>query len=287
MRLPGSRQVGWGRKLLERFDWTRFEPHADWVAWADKEGPRMWGAWIWFPEGDPKQDAPAEPRFFRRTFAIPADVKIRQARLYICADDQFEAWLNGKRVGSGADWRAAQRFEVGRFLRPGRNVLAVRAENAPVPAGNKNPAGLMASLAVELEDEARLSVASDGEWRCCTTNAPAWTNNAFNDSAWRQAAVIAQYGDGPWGRIAGKDELVVPFAAGIDDRVLVVYAPDPLSVTINHLRPGAKYRVTRFDPVTGVREQASDVQSGGHGDLVVQPAASDHDWVLALEFNQR
>lgn len=30
-RLPGSRQVGIGRRFLERFDWQRFEPHPEWV----------------------------------------------------------------------------------------------------------------------------------------------------------------------------------------------------------------------------------------------------------------
>jgi len=30
-RLPGSKQVGLGKKLLERYPWWRFEPHPDWV----------------------------------------------------------------------------------------------------------------------------------------------------------------------------------------------------------------------------------------------------------------
>src|SRR5262249_381768 len=146
--------------------------------------------------------------------------KIKQARLYVSADDKFEAWLNGKRVGSGADWRTAEQFEVGRFLRPGRNVLAVRAENAPVPPRPKHPAGLMASLAVELDSGVSLSVASDSEWRCSKTIAPTWTSTDFDDSAWPRVGVVGKYGDGPWGRIAGKDELIVPFAAGIDDRIM-------------------------------------------------------------------
>ncbi len=32
MKLPGSRQVGLARKLLERFEWWRFEPHPDWIS---------------------------------------------------------------------------------------------------------------------------------------------------------------------------------------------------------------------------------------------------------------
>ncbi|MGC8666952.1 MAG: DUF4038 domain-containing protein [Chthonomonadales bacterium] len=31
MHLPGSAQLGWAKKLLERYDWWRFEPHPEWV----------------------------------------------------------------------------------------------------------------------------------------------------------------------------------------------------------------------------------------------------------------
>jgi len=33
MKLPGSRQVGQAKRLLERFDWWKFEPHAEWASW--------------------------------------------------------------------------------------------------------------------------------------------------------------------------------------------------------------------------------------------------------------
>jgi hypothetical protein len=31
MQLPGSRQVGLGKRLLERYPWQRFEPHPEWI----------------------------------------------------------------------------------------------------------------------------------------------------------------------------------------------------------------------------------------------------------------
>ena len=33
MKLPGSRQVGLAKRLLERFDWWKFEPHPEWATW--------------------------------------------------------------------------------------------------------------------------------------------------------------------------------------------------------------------------------------------------------------
>lgn len=37
MNLPGSRQVGLGKKLFERFEWHKFTPHAEWISYAEKE----------------------------------------------------------------------------------------------------------------------------------------------------------------------------------------------------------------------------------------------------------
>lgn len=38
-RLPGSKQVGLGKELLERYSWWRFEPHPEWVEprWSEKD----------------------------------------------------------------------------------------------------------------------------------------------------------------------------------------------------------------------------------------------------------
>ena len=37
MNLPGSKQVGLGKKLFERFEWWKFEPHTDWARYASEE----------------------------------------------------------------------------------------------------------------------------------------------------------------------------------------------------------------------------------------------------------
>jgi hypothetical protein len=36
MRLPGSGQEGFGRKLLEQYSWQNFQPHPEWASFADK-----------------------------------------------------------------------------------------------------------------------------------------------------------------------------------------------------------------------------------------------------------
>ena len=88
--------------------------------------------WIWYPEGNSTQDAPAAARFFRRGFDLPGEV--RAAELRVAADDACEVFLNGQRVGSHETWQRTALFAVGPLLKAGGNVLAVRAENRPAPS---------------------------------------------------------------------------------------------------------------------------------------------------------
>ncbi len=49
-QLPGSRQVGLGKQLLERYEWWRFEPHPEWTEASDTvsrdDATRVYGAGI-------------------------------------------------------------------------------------------------------------------------------------------------------------------------------------------------------------------------------------------------
>lgn len=48
MNLPGSRQLGLGKRLLERYEWWRFEPHPEWVEphWNENDYFRAYAAGI-------------------------------------------------------------------------------------------------------------------------------------------------------------------------------------------------------------------------------------------------
>jgi len=163
MRLPGSRQLGFAKKLLEHYPWHRLEPHPEWATWAPEQSPAVeWGDWIWFPDGDPIHNAPEEARFFRKTFALPVDRHVTEATLKLTVDDRFTVYLNGRELGSHANWSTGREFPgVGSLLKPGTNVLAVRGENDPGPKG-ANPAGLACGLAIRFADGSTTSVRSDG-----------------------------------------------------------------------------------------------------------------------------
>jgi hypothetical protein len=226
-------EIAWARELAARL--ARPEPAPDFsaelreldaleqrleelrgssVASAESAPPEAVPNWIWYPEGDAAQNAPAAARFFRRRFDLPSDVS--SAVLRVAADDACEVYVNGQRVGAHETWQRAGVMSIGPLLRGGGNVLAVRAANRPAPG--LNPAGLIARLAVTLPDGKQLIVVSDGSWRADNELRPQWEQAALDDTSWKTAAVSAPWGGGPWGKIAGlgsdvQDDPVAAYAS--------------------------------------------------------------------------
>jgi len=159
-------------------------------------------SWIWFSKGQASQDAPVAPRWFRRRFDLPAGASVRGAELRITVDDAFEAFVNGVRLAGNAEWGKPQAFAVGKHLKAGANVLAVRAENRAAPV-TKNPAGLIAVLDVALSDDRHVRVVSDGSWRATQDKPSGWQAASFDDAAWKPANVTAPFGGGVWKRVSG------------------------------------------------------------------------------------
>jgi hypothetical protein len=286
MNLPGSRQVGLGKKLLERYPWQRFQPHPEWVA-SSGEPPLSLDncQWIWFPEGNPAQNAPAAKRFFRRTFVLPEGKAIERARLRVSADDAFAARLNGTLIGTGEDWRVGRQFDgVAPLLKKGTNVLAIVAENKPIDL-HANPAGLIACLEIGFADGEPLKLVSDATWRCAKDEVIGWDTAGFDDAGWVKVLAIGPYGQGPWGQIVPPTgESYGPQAAGIPEVVRVLYVPQAEPIVVRNFGPHRAYSASYFDPVSGALTKLGAVQADAAGLWRCQPpTAIDHDWVLILE----
>ena len=145
---------------------------------------------------------PPSRRAVRKSFDIPADATVKQAALALTADDRCTLWLNGEQLATNYDWRTLKRLDnIESKLKPGRNVLAIRAENvkADVP---KNPAGLICGLSITLKQGDPIEIKSDTTWRANREEPANWQQPAFDDAAWSQAKLAARYGGGPWGKIA-------------------------------------------------------------------------------------
>ncbi len=287
MKLPGSRQVGLGKKLFERFEWQKFTPHPDWAAYVqtDAAAEPSHARWIWFPEGNPSIDAPVAKRYFRQTFVQPSNEPAQRGNLWITADDRFVVYLNGNKIAEHAGTGTFKSLDVTSQLKSGRNVLAVEAENlrAPVAA---NPAGLLASLRVRASDENDHLIQTDKGWKCATS-VPVdgkWTTADFNDHDWKKAMDLGEYGCQPWGRF-GTAASYGPYATGIADRVRIIYAPESHPVRVLKLQSGSKFRAQIFDPTNGQLSDLGAVAVDSHGGCVVKKPASveSDDWVIVID----
>jgi hypothetical protein len=285
MNLPGSAQLGAGKRFLMQFPWTKFEPHPEWAEWVRGTSivaPPI-AHWIWYPEGDARIDAPVAARFFRTRLDVPAGAHVARASLRLAADDRYTAWINGKEVGSGVAWNDAQVFDVTKHLRPGENVIAVRAENAPAPV-KLNPAGLNASLTFDWVEGLGGWIGSGPSWKASKTEAPGWREPGFDDSGWPASADLGAFGVAPWGNPppSARPEFP-PLAFGTPDgRVRIVYLLDPKPVLLKGIKPGKSYRVIDFDPISGRENAGQDVTPGPDGSAYFPAPTHGHDRVIAV-----
>lgn len=148
--------------------------------------------WIWSPE-HPRGAAPAGDCFFRKTFQA---TKIEQASITITADDRYELWINGRRIGSGQSIRQMENYDLSRLILPGKNVIAVRVTNVAEGA-----AALAARVLVKPTNGNWISYSTDKSWRTGLDAIPQWQSLNFNDTRWASAQQFGPLGEtAPWDR---------------------------------------------------------------------------------------
>ena len=242
----------WSMGLLTARAWR-----ARWIA-ADPEILRRDPAAI-----APTPTEPGTPAWFRREFAVPGAV--RRATLYASARGLFELHLGGRRVGEdlfAPEWTDYDRriqyrtYDVTGQIRAGRNVLGAVLGDGwwSGYVGWQETRGrygslensLLVQLELELKSGRRLTVVTDGSWRCnagpilssdfmmgevydARRERAGWDRAGFNDGDWLPARVV----DGPGGA-AGRAALAAR-AGDADDHARVRRRSRPRAV---HLRSG-------------------------------------------------
>lgn len=148
--------------------------------------------WIWSPE-HPRGQAIAGDCYFRKTLQVTS---VEEATITITADDKYELFINGRRIGQGSSIRQMEKYDITRLLGRGRNVIAVRATN--VAAG---PAALVARVLVKPIDGNWLGFSTDETWRTALEVVPGWQSATYNDGNWKAAKPFGQLGETPpWDR---------------------------------------------------------------------------------------
>ena len=152
--------------------------------------------WIWSPAHD-KDKVPVGDCYFRKTFSMQNP---EAGELRIAADNRFELFVNGERVGRGEDWRQMEVYDISTQLKTGLNTVAVHVTN--VDAGS---AGLVARVLVKEEGDTFQDYSTDATWRTSVRNYQSWTSPEFPDSQWVAAKSYGKLGATlPWG-----DEVVL------------------------------------------------------------------------------
>jgi alpha-L-rhamnosidase len=158
--------------------------------------------WIWNrePGVDLTKNAPLGPSYLRESIALPDDARIEKAIARFTADDSFTLWINGTPVESGTDWHTIQTADVTALLRPGRNVLAVEAVNAPA-IGPVNAAGVIGALTVKLNGEMARTYRTGTDWKAAAPSPAGWQAPEYDNASWADAEIVAKEGLGPWGNL--------------------------------------------------------------------------------------
>lgn len=145
--------------------------------------------WIWSSKSAGDQDT-----VWVRTAVDLADTK--GVRVLASCDNACEIWINGEFAGRSTEWASPAKVGAGKFLRKGRNVIAIMGSNAG------GPAGLVARVDTGGGRNARVIAESGPEWKLTAADPGAgWEKEDFNDSAWPKAVATAKLGDQPWGNV--------------------------------------------------------------------------------------
>jgi len=145
-----------------------------------------WGSARWIA---PR--TPAAVGYYRTDFILSGAPK--HAFLQVAAPDNFDAYVNGRRVGTSS-FSSVMTFDlldIGGYLEPGRNVIAVRVARQTYPGTAQLLARARwqdAGTVGQIESNAGWRIANHEERQ--QGGAVAWYDKAFDDIGWERATEL-------------------------------------------------------------------------------------------------
>lgn len=134
--------------------------------------------WIWATQHR-KDQVPASSCFFRKSINIS---QMTGGQIMITADDEYELWVNGKKVAEDNNWRNRQRLDVSNHLKIGDNVFAIQVSNT-----QGRSAGLLAEITIFGPNNQKVSFPSNASWKTDLRPFPLWQSTFYSDSGWGRA----------------------------------------------------------------------------------------------------
>jgi putative heme-binding domain-containing protein len=131
------------------------------------------------------QQVAGEHAWFAKSFSVSNSPTA--GVLIITCDNEFVAWINGKKVGQSKNWGKPQRLDVSAALKPGKNLIAIRGLN------QGGPAGLAARLRWTQEDGNTQLLTTDTSWKVASTKpAGDWRTADPNAAGWQLATDVSK-----------------------------------------------------------------------------------------------
>ena len=247
--LDWSRPAFWVQGVVAPNDWK-----GEWIAQPESVRPNvdLDGAnWI-AAQKEQETNSGFATEYFRKEFTLDRpqsdfDEQNLSAILYFAANQKFNIFVNGRRVGYsiGMVFNAdiLRSIDVSEYLAPGKNVVAFSVSNdtknsndTKANNGELRPTALVAKLFVRALDKSNApdnlqkpnrfgapadlicAVATDPTWKATLEEKEGWNGLEFDDSNWasaKYAAFVKENGksgldDGPWGKLRRRTETVSP-----------------------------------------------------------------------------
>ncbi len=254
-----GKETAWSRPAK----WSVGLNEADWQGiWIGKETllekPLLTGAsWISHPANMEAAAGKPKRHFFRSTFALPTDRRIRRGEFFLGVNGSFGCAVNGNSQGAGSGHQDATMVDVAPHLKAGRNSIAIWVEtdsSAPYSA----PA-FVGRLEVHFETGPPLVLATDGSWKSSDTETERWIQTTADESSWKNSKVLGPAGMTPWG------ETRLPVARELAARLLrKEFSVDKTPV-----------RAMLYFSGQGISE--CEINGKKIGDHVLSPALTEYD----------
>jgi putative heme-binding domain-containing protein len=139
------------------------------------------------------KDAPKSQNF-RRAFALPDDVQLDYADLFVAGTGKVSIYLNGAHIGDARGRERLVHYPVLKRLKPGPNVFALKLE-----ADGDVPPAVIASLRIVDQTGAVTQIVTDKAWRTASDEIANFAAPDFDDTAWKAATSLGPLGTKPWG----------------------------------------------------------------------------------------
>lgn len=133
---PHSRPLDFFKTAFDDSKWDDFKVPANWETNGyglpiyvnhpyEFTGRKKMGAKLDPPYDIPEDNNPVGS--YRKTFELPADWKKKQIFIHLGAvKSAFFIWVNGKKVGYSTDSKLAAEFDITKYVRPGKNIVALQ-----------------------------------------------------------------------------------------------------------------------------------------------------------------